>query len=128
MGGGREAAAEGMCRQRKASGRIRERGASWAPLCCSGSFSRRSPESRREVGAAPVSQAEGKTVSFYCCGPHKTCKTLARLKTCVVVPQSRRNPHNISRPRTTASTLEFQVTPSLKVDVHAGGGEEGVAN
>lgn len=70
------AAAEGMSRQRKAPGRIGERGASWAPLCCSGSFSRRSPESRREAGAAPVSQ-RGKTVFLMPLPPQdlqNTCK------------------------------------------------------
>lgn len=74
--GGRGAAAEGMRRQRKASGRIRERGASWAPLCCSGSFSRRSPESRREVGAAPVSQAEEKQCLFIAVAPTRPAKHL----------------------------------------------------
>lgn len=38
--------------------------------------------------------------------------------------QSRCNPHNIHRPRTTAGTLEFQVTALLKVDVRADGGEK----
>lgn len=39
---------ERVCRQRKAPGRIKECGALWALLCCSGSFSKRSPTSKGE--------------------------------------------------------------------------------
>lgn len=43
--GGKEVV-EGVCRQRKAPGRIRKRGALWAPRCCSGSFSKHSLSSK----------------------------------------------------------------------------------
>lgn len=117
------AAAEGMSRQRKAPGRIGERRASWAPLCCSGSFSRRSPESRREAGAAPVSQ-RGKSSVFNAVAPTRLAKHLQgrrlvwlRHRAGVILTTS-------ADPEQQPVPPEVQVTPSPKVDARADGGEK----
>lgn len=109
MGGGRGVAARRECAGGEKPLVISESVAPCGLRCCSGSFSKPSSKRRREAGAAPVSQEEENSL-FIAVTP-QDLETLASLKTCRVSPQSRCNPHNFHRPRTTARTLELQAEP-----------------